>query len=376
MILVSIDGFRADYLERGVTPALSALAQDGARAAMRPSFPSKTFPNHYTLVTGLRPDQHGIVENNMLDPAIPGVTFKLSNKAAVLDARWWDQGEPIWVTAERAGVRSAVLFWPGSEAAVRGVRPTYWLPYNEEMPNAERISRVLGWLDLPEGERPGIIALYFHHVDTAGHYYGPSSPEVEAALGEVDRALGALVEGLRARGLAANLVVVSDHGMAATSPDRRIYLEDLLPQDVGQALAMGALMTFYPAPGREVEAERALLKPHPHMECWRRGEFPARFQYGSNPRVAPIFCLPQTGWSITTRDWVATGKPENGAHGYDPAHPDMTAVFVGHGPAFRKGAWAPDFDNVDIYPLLARLLDVPAAPHAGDLDELGSVLTR
>lgn len=376
VILISIDGFRADYLDRGVTPTLSLLAADGARATMRPSFPSKTFPNHYALVTGLPPDRNGIVENNMQDPAIPGVTFKMSNRPAVLDRRWWDQAEPIWVTAERAGVRSATLFWPGSEADVRGVRPSRWLPYDEAMPNAARIARVLAWLDLPPDERPGLVTLYFHQVDTAGHDHGPDSPEVNAALGDVDEALGALVAGLEARGLAANLLVVSDHGMAATSPDRRIFLEDLMPLDAGRTLAMGALMTLYPQPGREAEVERALLKPHPHMDCWRKGEIPPRFRYGANPRVAPIFCLPQTGWSITTRAWVAKAKPEPGAHGYDPAHPDMAAIFVAHGPAFRKGVRAPDFDNVDVYPLLARLLGLRPAANDGDLDELGTVLTR
>src|SRR5215212_2405737 len=133
VILVSIDGFRPDYLDRGVTPVLSGLAADGVRAAMRPSFPSKTFPNHYTLVTGLRPDRNGIVENNMEDAAIPGVTFKMSNQEAVVDRRWWDQAEPIWVTAEKAGIRSATMFWPGSEADIRGVRPSYWLPFDQTM---------------------------------------------------------------------------------------------------------------------------------------------------------------------------------------------------------------------------------------------------
>jgi predicted AlkP superfamily pyrophosphatase or phosphodiesterase len=192
-VLVSIDGFRADYLDRGVTPVLSGLAAQGARGAMRPSFPSKTFPNHYTLVTGLRPDHHGIVENNMEDPAIPGVTFKMSNLAAVADRRWWDGGEPIWVTAERAGIRSATMYWPGSEAEIHGVRPSLWLHFDQNRLSPARVDQTLAWLDLPAEQRPQFVTLYFDEVDTAGHWFGPDSAEVNAAAGRVDQALGRLV---------------------------------------------------------------------------------------------------------------------------------------------------------------------------------------
>lgn len=365
VILVSIDGARPDYLDRGATPTLSRLAAEGLRGSLRPSFPVKTFPNHYSLVTGQRPDRHGIVENNMEDPAIPGVTFKMSNRAAVGDRRWWDQGEPIWVAAEREGVKTATMFWPGSEAPVRGVRPTHWLPYDEAMPNDARVDRLLAWLDLPPEQRPRLLTLYFHQVDSAGHRFGPDAPETTAAMAEVDTAIGRLVAGLQARGLAANLIVVADHGMAATPADRRIFLEDLMPLDAGRTLVMGTIMTLYPAPGREAEVERALLKPHPHMACWRKGEIPPRFRYGRNPRVAPIVCLPEMNWTITTRDWVAKAKPELGSHGYEPDDPEMAALFVAHGPAFRRQARLPAFDNVDVYPLLARLLGVRPQPVDG-----------
>lgn len=374
VILVSIDGMRPADLDAAVTPTLAALADDGVRAAMRPSFPSKTFPNHYALVTGLPPDRNGIVENNMQDPAIPGVTFKMSNREAVRDRRWWDQAEPIWVSAERAGIRTAPMFWPGAEADVRGVRPTYRMAYDEPMPLDARIDHVLAWLDLPPHERPGFLTLYFHQVDTAGHRHGPGSAQVKAELAKIDAALGRLVAGLKARGLSANLLVVSDHGMAFTPPEQRIFLEDIMPLDAGRTLAMGPIMTLYPAAGREAEVEWALLRPHPHMACWRKGEIPRRLRYGSNSRVAPIFCLPHTGWTITTRHWVAKAEPELGNHGYDPADPAMAAVFIGHGPAFRRGVRLPAFDNVDVYPLLARLLGVSPEPNEGDLQELSGGL--
>ncbi len=374
-ILISIDGFRADYLDRGMTPVLSGLAADGARGVMRPSFPTMTFPNHYTLVTGLRPDRHGIVDNIMEDPAIPGVTFRLSNAQAVTDRRWWDQGEPIWVRAERAGIVTATMFWPGSGAPIQGVRPRHWLPFNQAVSSDARVDQVLAWLDLPPAERPGFVTLYFDLVDTVGHTEGPDSDGVGQAMATVDAALGRLTDGLKARGRTANLVVVADHGMAALSDDRILYMDDLLPRDAYRSLTGGAFMTLYPTLGREAEVLKVLLAPHPHLQCWRKRDIPARFHYGRNPRVAPIFCLPETGWRLGTRDFKPT-QPELGAHGYDNASPEMLAIFVASGPAFRSGVSLPTFDNVDVYPLLARLIGVKPAPNDGDLSGVASALAR
>ncbi len=373
-VLVSIDGFRADYLDRGITPNLSRLADQGVRGGMRPSFPSKTFPNHYTMVTGLRPDRHGIIENTIEDPQIPGVTFRLADKVTAQDPRWWDAATPIWVTAEQAGLRTAPMFWPGSEVAIHGVRPSYWKPFDQAMPADARVDQVLDWLDLPPAERPAFAAVYFDEVDTLGHQQGPDSPLLNAAVARTDAAIGRLIEGLHARRLTANVVVVADHGMAPISIERVIYLDDLLPLDAGKTLTLGAYMSLVPAKGREAEVEAALLKPHPHLQCWRKGEIPARFHYGANPRVPPIFCLPDTGWEITTKAWVAQRGVKGGDHGFDPYSPEMRAVFVAAGPAFRSGAQVADFDNVDIYPLLARLIGVKPKTGDGDLRELQTIL--
>ncbi|MBL8553189.1 MAG: alkaline phosphatase family protein [Phenylobacterium sp.] len=372
-ILISIDGFRADYLDRGITPVLSRLAEEGVRGAMRPSFPSKTFPNHYTLVTGLRPDRNGIVENNMEDPAIPGVTFKMSNRDAVRDRRWWDQAEPIWVTAETAGIPTAPYFWPGVEAPIRGVRPRYWVKFDMDTPNAARVDQVLNWLDLPPAKRPRFVTLYFDTVDTAGHDYGPESAEVNAAVAGVDVEIGRLLEGLKARGRDANIVVVADHGMAALSDDRKAYMDDVLPKTAYRSLAGGAFMTIYPAAGHEAEVDAALIRPHDHYQCWRKAEIPGRFRYGRNPRVAPYFCLAETGWALTTRDYRPS-KPERGAHGFDPASAEMAAIFIAHGPAFRAGVRLPDFNNVSVYPLLAKLVRVSPRPNDGTIADIAKGL--
>ena len=377
VILISIDGFRSDYLDRGMTPYLNSLADRGVRAPMRPAFPTKTFPNHYTLVTGLTPDRHGLVDNVMADPALPGRLFRLGDRAEVTDPLWWEEGLPIWVSAERAGLKTATLFWPGSEAEIGGVRPTHWRTFDQSMSAKARVDQLLAWLDVPAGERPAFLTLYFDEVDTGGHRYGPDAPELNAALARTDAAIGALLDGLEARGLlaASNLIVVSDHGMASTSRDRVIYLEDLVSAGDGQVLSTGPHLTFEPAAERQTQAEAALLRDHAHMTCWRKADLPERFGYGRHRRVASLFCLAETGWEILPREAAARRPMVGGAHGFDPDDPTMTAVFLAAGPAFRPQVELPRIANVDVYPLMARLLDLSPAPHQGDLAVFTAGLT-
>lgn len=376
VILISMDGFRADYLDRGITPNLSRLAAEGARGAVRPSFPSKTYPNHYTLVTGLRPDRHGLVDNVMVDRLIPGVTFRLSDRTTVKDPRWWNDATPLWVTAERQGVIAASVFWPGSETAIQGAQPTYWLTFDQDVSAEARVDQVLAWLDLPVDRRPGFISLYFDETDTAGHHDGPDSDGLNAAVANTDAAIGRLTAGLAARGLAADLVITADHGMAPVSAQRAIYIEDILAESAARRVAMGAFMTVVPAPGREAEVEAALLRRHDNMTCWRKGKIPARYHFGSHRRIPPIFCLPRTGWMVTTRAAVAKAPIKGGAHGFDPYAPEMAAVFVAHGPQIRRGVRLRTTDNVDVYPLLARLLGLTVEKSDGRLSGLKRALDR
>jgi predicted AlkP superfamily pyrophosphatase or phosphodiesterase len=370
LILVSIDGFRADYLDRGLTPRLSALAASGVRAqAMRPSFPSLTFPNHYTLVTGLTPDHHGIVHNVVEDPQLPG-RFVYNKPETVGDPRWWNGGEPIWVGAQRQGVRTATMFWPGSDVVIRDTRPWQWRAFDKNVSPTDRVDAVLGWLALPAAERPRFVTLYFEQVDKAGHDYGPDSDELAAALAAIDAALGRLVDGLAQKGLDAstNLVIVSDHGMIETSRDRLIFVEDFVDLARIRAVNLGVAAGFEPQQGQSRYADATLLAPRPHMQCWRKKDVPARFRYGSHARVPAIVCLADPGWILTTREYLANrnDRVPAGEHGYDNADPRMAALFVAHGPAFRHGAVVPPFDNVDVYPLLAHLLGIRPAANDGD----------
>ncbi|WP_229223864.1 ectonucleotide pyrophosphatase/phosphodiesterase [Duganella sp. sic0402] len=375
VILVSIDGFRPDYLARGVTPNLNRLVAAGARAvAMRPSFPSVTFPNHYTLVTGKRPDHHGIVDNVMNDPAISSERFTMGNAAAVTDRRWWDQAEPVWVTAELNNVRSATMFWPGSEAAIHGVRPTIAPKFDSKLPAAGRVDTLLSWLDQAD-QQFGFLTLYFDDVDHAGHESGPDAPETTAAVALVDQALGRLLDGLAARQVAANLVIVSDHGMAAVSRERVIRMDALAPQDSYREVASGPYATMDAAPGADAQLAAALLKPQQHMQCWRKQDIPARLAYGGNPRVPDFICLAEPGWSIAFSDKSAA-RVKGGKHGYDNAAPEMAATFIAAGPAFKPGVVLPVFDNVDVYPLLMRLIGVPALPSDGNITPLLPALAQ
>jgi predicted AlkP superfamily pyrophosphatase or phosphodiesterase len=370
VILVSLDGMRPDYLERGVSPNLNRLAADGARAlAMRPSYPSLTFPNHYTLVTGLRPDHHGVVDNTMNDAAIPSVRFSMGNADAVTDRRWWDQAEPVWVTAERHGIRTAEMFWPGSEAAIQGVRPAMAARFDGKLPAADRVDRLLSWLDHPADGRLGFLTLYIDDIDHAGHDFGPDAAETTQAVARVDQAIGRLLDGLQRRHVDANIIVVSDHGMAAVSKERVVRMDQLLWEAGYLQTASGAYASLDALPGQEEQVAAVLLKPQAHMRCWRKFDVPARLAYGRNARVPGFLCIADTGWTLAFDD-QRVEKLKGGAHGYDNMAPEMRATFIAAGPAFRPGVVLPEFDNVDVYPLLMRLLDLTPLPSDGDLTPL------
>jgi predicted AlkP superfamily pyrophosphatase or phosphodiesterase len=377
LILISIDGYRADYITRGLSPQLAALAGDGVHAAsMRSSFPTLTFPNHYTIVTGLYPDHTGIVNNRFVDP-VSGAKFVYNDPKTTADPAWWG-GEPLWVSAERQGKHAATMFWPGSDVPIAGVRPEHWLPFDGKMPPHARVDQALAWLDLPAGERPDFLTLYFEQVDHAGHDHGPDTPEVDAALAQVDAALGHLLDGLRQRGLdgKTNIVVVSDHGMTAAGSQRVIVLDDIIDLQHADLITAGVLGGLAAKPGHEHEIESALLAPHEHMRCWKKQQVPARMHYGTNPRIPPLLCLADDGWQVTTREYLA--RPNHhvsaGEHGYDNDDPNMRALFVAHGPAFRHHLDIPQFDNVDLYPMLARLLGIKPVPNDGDARVLTPVL--
>ena len=376
ILLISLDGFRYDYLDRPAAVNLRALAARGVRARwMVPIFPTKTFPNHYSQVTGLYAEHHGVISNQMYDPAIGWFSLADSSAASRADPRWWG-GEPLWVTAVRQGRKSATFFWPGSDVEIAGTWPTYWRKWDPRVPNAERVTQVLEWLSLPGPEAPVFVTLYLSDVDGAGHDFGPDAPGTDSAIARVDSAVGALVRGIEARGLASrvNIIVVADHGMAPTSPERQIYLDDYLDLSGVTVVDWSPVALLLPRPGTEEDLYRALARRHPHLTVYRRAEIPERLHYRAHPRIPPVVAVADEGWEITTRARAARRPPRaGGQHGYDPALRSMGALFVAAGPAFARGTVVEPFQNVHLYALMAHVLGLRPAPNDGSLDSVRAV---
>jgi predicted AlkP superfamily pyrophosphatase or phosphodiesterase len=372
VILISIDGWRWDYLDRFAPPSLSKLAAQGVRAeGLIPQFPSKTFPNHYTIVTGLTLAHHGIVSNNMRDPAIPG-RYSMSNRDVLSDPRWWG-GDPIWNTAERQGRVAAPMFWPGSEAVIGGRQATYWMPFDDDLPNRARVDQLLEWLQLPEGKRPSFLTLYFSDVDTAGHRFGPDAPQTrEAALG-ADRLVGDLVAGVAAAGLAGRVhyVLVSDHGMAALSRDRMIVVDDYIDPATADIIDWAPVLGLAPKDGDVEKMYAALKDKHPHLQVYRRDEIPAVYGLAGHPRVPPIVGFADDGWYITSKTETARWDRHErdspgGTHGYDGREQSMQGLFIGAGPRFRSGVVVAPFENIHLYNLMCALIGIQPSPNDGD----------
>ncbi len=353
-ILVSIDGLGANRLGKGLTPRLDALAAAGVQGSMRPSFPSNTFPNHMTMVTGLRPDRHGIVDQKMRDPARPGVTFRNTDPLTNRDPFWWNGTDPIWLQAERAGIRTGPLHWVGADVAINGKRPSLWWPFDNAITARQRVDTLLDWLRRPS-DWPQLLLLYFDAVDRASHNLGYDSPEERAAIADSDAEIGRLADALAAMRQPANLVIVSDHGMAPVRPEQIRPLRDVIDPAIMESITEGPLLAIYPKPGRDAEVAARLKRPPAHLTCWAKHAIPARFRYGAHPRVPPFLCMADVGWSFPANPKGFT----KGEHGYDPADPAIAALFIAQGPAFRTGRTLPRFANTDVYPLLRNLLGLP-----------------
>ena len=366
--MVSFDAFRHDYLDRFHPPAFMEVAAHGLRAsALIPSFPSKTFPNHYTLATGLYPGHHGITGNAFYDPARQE-WYRLGDEKAVRDGSWYG-GEPIWVTAERNGVKSGVYFWTGSEARIGGVRPSYMIPYDAKVANATRVSTIASWLRKPADARPHLLLLYLSDVDDTTHRYGPDAPQTAVAVASVDRALRQLMDSISAMPFAdsINLVLVSDHGMAQVRPEKVMAVSDLLARagvdtthmevsDNGPTLSIW----FGADSARLRAAEKVVNEAHGHAHAYQRSETPPDWHMRDNPRAGDLLVVADEGFLVQRR--ASDKPPQAGAHGYDPSLPDMQGIFLAAGPNIRALGVVAPFENVDVYPFLASLLRLERVP--------------
>ncbi|KXJ94133.1 alkaline-phosphatase-like protein [Microdochium bolleyi] len=391
-IIISLDGFRADFLTRGLTPRLNSFIKEGVSPLyMNPSFPSVTFPNHYTLATGLYPEAHGVVGNTFWDPDFEA-DFYYTDASKSMDAKWWN-GEPFWATAEMQGLRTAVHMWPGSEAHILGIEPSFLDKYNGKEPLDAKVSRVLELLDKPgmetpdaklEEMRPQLIAAYVPNVDGDGHRYGPNSTEIRATISAVDTMLDQIFMGLEERNLTdiVNVIIVSDHGMATTDVSRMMQLDDLIDLDKVHRIDGWPLSGIRPKNPDDLQAlydqAKEKTKGNPNVEVYLRDkDMPERYHFSKNERIAPLWIIPKTGWAIVERSEfdIAAGKEKGlvyhprGLHGYDHEHPLMRAIFVARGPAFphQPHSKLEPFQNINVYNILCDSIGLEPRPNNGTL---------
>lgn len=354
VVVISFDALGDRFLDRDSLPNFRRLMSEGVRAPFQPEFPSKTFPNHYSMATGLTPGQHGITINSFFDP----VRGKMFSRTTVTDSSWFG-GEPIWVTAQRAGLRSAVYFWTGSEAAIGGVRPTYWHLFNATVPDSIKFGEIMRWLRLPASERPHLIMMYSNVVDVPGHPKGPDSPEAYAGVRAADRALGAIRDSLASLGRPnIDLIVVSDHGLVAVPREHDIDMDSLLPKRGAIVDDEHATLSIWqdPAgPKLNLDSLAAFYRQTiPHMRLFRPGEFPAEWKTEQNRRFGDLFLLADPGWEFIST--VPRSLYTLGEHGYDPRTPEMMGVFLAAGPDFRSGVRLGVRENRTLHELLIHLL--------------------
>ncbi|KAI0188460.1 alkaline-phosphatase-like protein [Xylaria flabelliformis] len=390
-LIISLDGFRADFLTRGLTPRLNAFIKEGVSPLyMTPSFPSVTFPNHYTLATGLYPESHGVVGNTFWDPALQG-EFYYTDPERSLDPKWWG-GEPFWVTAELQGLRAAVHMWPGSEAHIHNMDPTFLDRYNGNEALPKKVDRVLEFIDKPglenpkvdEQLRPQLIAAYVPNVDAVGHLYGPNSTEIQTTISAVDDMLDGIFHGLEQRNLTdiVNVIIVSDHGMATTDVSRMVQIDDVVDITKVEHIDGWPLVGIRPKKPEDLQVlyNQAVEKlgRNPNFEVYLKDkDMPERYHFSNNDRIAPLWIIPKTGWAIVEKAEfdIQEAKAKNiayhprGLHGYDHEHPLMRAIFVARGPAFPHlpHSKVDTFQNINVYNILCDSIGMNPMPNNGTL---------
>ncbi len=381
VVLVSLDGFRYDYAQKYNAKNLLAFAKQGASApeGMVPSYPSITFPNHYTLVTGLYPEHHGIVANSFYDP-VRKARYSYTDATSDTDGTWYG-GTPLWVLSEQQGMRAACFFWPGSEAAIQGVRPSYYLHFDTHFPDEKRIDQVVEWLKLPPEQRPHFITLYYAEPDHSGHQFGPESPEVRDAVHHVNGLIGKLKRDLDALHLPIDLIVVSDHGMEKV---QGTWIDLDKYADLANFDTDGTLLY---AKGDTAEAEATAEKAYNQLKkadsrfmVYRRAKIPANLDFNQNPREGDPIIVPTGPYLIRAHapyEVTSPRPPPVGMHGYDPATMNtMYAIFYAVGPDIRPDSTVKPFENVNVYPLIAHILGLDAPKVDGSLNVLSGILVE
>ena len=365
-IIVSLDGCRWDYPELYDTPFINYMAVNGVKSGLIPSYPSKTFPNHYTLATGLYPDHHGIIANSFVNRK-DGEVFSLSNPKTKTDSKYY-KGEPVWITAKKQGKRVYTYHWPGSDVKLKDGYPDVFFNYDtNHLSVSERIT--LASQAINSKQAPDLIMVYFEEPDHTGHAFGPQDVNTKNAIRNMDGMLQDLWDNVQngPRKDSVNLIVVSDHGMTMVTPDRKIECRKYLKPYWFDRIEGNLPAQIY-CKKQYIDSVYNALKDIPHQRVWRRNEIPAYLHYDSNKNIGDVVVSPDEGWLVYDQE-VTTG----GMHGYDPEYSDMHAIFRAMGPDFKKTE-IPHFRNVDIYDLMCHLLNITPAKNDGNLEEIKSIL--
>ena len=374
VILISLDGFRWDYLSKTDTPNLDILVENGVISeSLIPVFPSKTFPNHLSIVTGCYPENHGILSNNMYDQEWDAEYYIGENSDPVKDGRWYD-AEPIWVTAEKQGKLTGTYFWPGSEAEINGTRPSYYGVYDGNISREDRVQKILEWIDLPKQSRPVFMTLYFSDVDSWGHNIGPDAIGMNSIIKEIDESIGLLVSGLNKREILdnINIIITSDHGMAGLSRDRVIFLDDYININDVRMVDWSPVAMILPEDDSIVSTYSALYDAHPQMSVFKKEDVPARLHFNNHRRIPPIICIAADGWSISDRDYFDENPYSftGGTHGYDPINKSMHGIFIASGPELKRGLTIDSFSSIHIYEVIAHILDIDTPENDASFDSI------
>ena len=378
VILISLDGFRWDYLSKTDTPNLDILVENGVISeSLIPVFPSKTFPNHLSIVTGCYPENHGILSNNMYDQEWDAEYYIGENSDPVKDGRWYD-AEPIWVTAEKQGKLTGTYFWPGSEAEINGTRPSYYGVYDGNISREDRVQKILEWIDLPKQSRPVFMTLYFSDVDSWGHNIGPDAIGMNSIIKEIDESIGLLVSGLNKREILdnINIIITSDHGMAGLSRDRVIFLDDYININDVRMVDWSPVAMILPEDDSIVSTYSALYDAHPQMSVFKKEDVPARLHFNNHRRIPPIICIAADGWSISDRDYFDENPYSftGGTHGYEPINKSMHGIFIASGPGLKGGLTIDSFSSIHIYEVIAHILDIDTPENDASFDSISVML--
>jgi ectonucleotide pyrophosphatase/phosphodiesterase family member 5 len=381
VILVSIDAFRWDYLSRNITPNFTKIKSEGVSAiSFQPAFPTKTFPNHISIITGMYPESHGIISNDFVNLAT-NERYRMGDSVAVRESEWY-LGEAFWETAHRNGIISASYFWVGSELLLKYRHPDYFRTYDKKVTNKAKLDGVMEWLNLPAGKRPHFITVYFDQVDTRAHDFGPNSKEVNEVIKEMDGVMGQLRENVLNSPLkdSVNIIILSDHGMTEINRERTVNIEQIIADASCKFINTGPVGLVQTPKEKEKSVYEKLKKNEKHFKVYYKDEVPEYFHYSKHPFIPQIVIIADMGWEVIDNfkaKKLETDKGKAGDHGFDNYQLDMHGIFIAEGPAFKKNYATGTLLNIDVYPLLCKIFGIqPRSNIDGKIERIEFLLNN